>query len=424
MNELNLLILNCLLYIGAFMFFLKKYSIINISTFLFLLYSLSSVFSLLYFQSPLYYTSFTSSGIINIEAILYLFLLNFIFCSSFRNFRFYQEGQIVNLKYKVIDNFVKIIFFVSLISLLASLPDLINMATTGSFAAMKDDVYETGGIIHNWFIIGLFNRIFGAFTFLLLLWPLYNYLILKRKRKIDMYFSILYVLIVLQTVIVMVSRSILFIALIEILFVVVIFKDFLKDKIKAKTVVITGSILTIFYTIFDFMSNSRFGGNTAYEKAAEAFATLRYAGEGQLNFIGLMYGNLHGNCYGYKMFPFFRRLLGLPYYGDSGVDKSYGVAYLDKLNPNPNFVYYQFAGEMYFNWGAIGAILIACLFHFYINNMICKKQYISFTNLLFVSWSATILGVGIFFNNILGDASNFFFIILILLSISMRRKVA
>ena len=121
MNELNLLILNCLLYIGAFMFFLKKYSIINISTILFLLYSLSSVFSLLYFQSPLYYSTFTSSGIINIEAILYLFLLNFIFCSSFRNFRFNQEGQIVNLKYKVIDNFVKIIFFVSLISLLTSL---------------------------------------------------------------------------------------------------------------------------------------------------------------------------------------------------------------------------------------------------------------------------------------------------------------
>ena len=205
------------------MFFLKKYSIINISTILFLLYSLSSVFSLLYFQSPLYYSTFTSSGIINIEAILYLFLLNFIFCSSFRNFRFNQEGQIVNLKYKVIDNFVKIIFFVSLISLLTSLPDLINLATTGSFAAMKGDVYETGGIIHNWFIIDLFNRIFGAFKFLLLLWPLYNYLILKRKRKIDMYFSILYVLIVFQTVIIMVSRSILFIALIEILFIVVIF---------------------------------------------------------------------------------------------------------------------------------------------------------------------------------------------------------
>ena len=79
MNELSILLLNNFLYGSAFILFLKWKSISNISTLLLLIYLLSSLCSTGYYCAPLYYTSFTSHGTIGVEAVIYLFVINFLF---------------------------------------------------------------------------------------------------------------------------------------------------------------------------------------------------------------------------------------------------------------------------------------------------------------------------------------------------------
>ena len=409
MNEFSILLLNNFLYGSAFILFLKWKSISNISTLLLLIYLLRSLCSTGYYCAPLYYTSFTSHGTIGVEAVIYLFVINFLLCTSFRNFSFDNKTIITNYSFRTIYKIQSFLFWGFLLVFICGLPDMLRLSSVSNLGSLKETVYEDGNLGGNFFLSTLFSRIFGEASIFLAFVPIFNYVKLKRIKKFDYACIVLYILLSIQTVFFAVSRSIIFIRLVILFFIISIFFNFITRKILIRLILLFLLVLPLFFSLFSAISVSRFGK----DKEAQAFATIRYAGEAQLNFIGLMYGNTKGETYGYRLLPIPRRCLGLPYYGDSGTDKETYKNYLDRYNPNPNNVYYQYAGELYLSFGFYGALLFCILLNIYFSRYFITSKSISYIKLVSCAYFASIAAVGIFYPANASEAGNMIIILLI-----------
>lgn len=417
MNELNALILNTLLYILVFIIFYKKYGLFNLSTVLFGLYMISSLSSLIYFCNPFYQYTYTSKGEIKLEALFYLFIINTILCSPFRKFSLKANTTIINYDKRTIAFIYKAIFFITLINFICDIPYIYSSLTFGNYSDLKLQVYEEGANGNNIYILQILKRLFGGFTDFLLYIPLFNKFILKQKSKLDYYSLILYGLNIFETMSITAGRYVIILKAIILLSTYIIFKDILSSHIKEKIKKAILIIAPLSLLIFIYISNNRFQDNMG----STAFANLRYAGEAQLNFSGLMYDNTNGCTMGYRMFPLYRRILGLEYYGDKGKNKEYGISYLDKFNPNPNYVYYQLAGELYLTFGKIGAIIFSLIFYIIIYGFF-KKNKCSFVSIYTIIICSSFIGIGIFYAEYSSEAYNLLWIYLILLNLIFKKK--
>ena len=419
MNELTLLILNFSLYIAFLLYLIKKYSIYNISVFLFFLYTISSCCSLLYYINPLYKYVYTSSGVISLEAILYLFVMNVLFCTAFRGFSLNKLDIISSYNSHLIDFLHKVVFFTLCINFIFNLPFIYNILISGNIGLLKTQVYEYGGLGHKINILLILKKLIGGFEEMLLFVPLFNILVLKKIRKFDCYSICLYFLLTFQSMCLSAGRYILVLKGIILILYLLLFKNALNKEIIKRVKFLSFLLIPFLGYFFVSISKDRFNDSLG----AVSFANLRYAGEAQLNFTGLMYDNTTGITLGYRMFPFFRRLLGLEFYGSKGVNKEYSIEYLDKFNPNPNYVYYQLAGEWYLSFGKISALILAILFNVMFYLYFKKRnREIDFVKLYILILLASYIGIGIFYAEYCSDAHNLLIIYIIILSFFLRRK--
>lgn len=372
MEESIVILTNTCLYIALFVFCWKRYKFRNISTFLSLLYMFSAISSYLLFNFPLYETSFTAVGKSTIEASIYLFALNAIFITTFSNAKLDNLQFLTSYNQKLMLKWQKVLVVCLAVYVLTCLPSSLNSFNQASdLADLRNEQYGDNTGASSFFLINLISRIFGGMTIFLLCLPCINYFLLKKFTKWDKLSIIVYALSKVNIILSAVSRGIIIFSLIEIFITLLLFYPFIDKKVM-KIIKKWGIVSIIgMYLFFSAITFARF--EKQGDAAVATYATLRYAGESQLNFINLVYPDLEEPWYGFRQFTLFRRVLGLPY--DDGTTRNGSTVNDDYISseyhwPHPVYVFYTAAGSWVLNMGFILPFIIAILI-----NYIFRKKY-------------------------------------------------
>lgn len=414
MNENGVVLLNMLLYIGLTVFYLYKYKWHNIATIVGALYAIGATCSYLLYNFPLYYLTFTSNGNCTLEACLYLFAVNYLLISSLRHFSIDETQVLTHYNEHCFDNILKTLSVLFIIYLAFNLPISISYFFSGSdLAELRDDSYGVDNS-SNFFLVRLITRLFNSSSILLLILPCIRLVLLKTAKKIDKVALAVYMLLKVNTMFAVVSRAIVVFSFLELIIVFGLFHSYFSADIKKKVAKFCIVIIPGIFIVFNSISYARFGTQGVMDKQ---LSTLRYSGEANLNFMGLMYPDLKKPFHGYSMFPFYRRVLGLKYNDGSSREGSttYDTYIAKEYNyPHPVYVFYGLAGTLYSNWGWIGAILIALIINILLTRN--RSSYeISAMSLIIAIILASYIGKGIFYADYQGDSGNLMIIYLLIL---------
>lgn len=209
-----------------------------------------------------------------------------------------------------------------------------------------------------------------------------------------------------------VSRAIIVFKLIECLSFLFLIKEYAEFKRIKYFVIFLLPIGFVLAGFFNAVTSSRFGTSSS-NKAAEAAANLRYAGEPMLNFMAIMYDETSGCSYGYRSLPVFRKILGMSYFGKSGSDKEDNLNELDRIHPYPNYIFYTASGDLYLDWGAVFPIAFLLILNLSYYRFKHKHQG-NFQILIWEQMFAFFVFYGVFYASYQNEASNFFIIYLFL----------
>ena len=372
MNELSVVILNLCLYAILFVYCLKRYKWINLSTITSLVYTAGAVFSLLLYISPLYYLTFTAKGECSIESCSYLFFVNALLILSLANINISKCKYIYNYNAKLLKQFQIFLCVILFVYIIFQIPNSIQKFFSGrNLSDMREELYGTNDF-QGFFIIGLLGRLFGATPIVLLCISCINYFVIKRIDRWDKYSIIIYFLFRFNTVFSVISRATIVFSFLELIVVFVIFYYFISTRVKLVVLKWALIIVPISLLFFSAISTSRFGD----DKDTSNLATLRYAGEANLNFMALAYPDLKEPFWGYSSFPLYRRVLGLPY--NDGTSRDGGTVYDTYVQrvykyPNPTYIFHGMAGSIWFNFGFYGCLIFTILFY-YLMKKSCKDM--------------------------------------------------
>lgn len=420
MTELEILYVNICLYVSAFIFFKAKHGFLNLSTICILFYLLGSIISLFFYLTPVYNFTFSNDGKLSIEGMLWLFSFNFLLCYLLRYFSFPKSEVITSYNKGFVDKVQNVLVVAFVIILIFDLPISLTNISSQNLADLRDTTYVEGGHGSKFFLVDLLQRAFSELILILLAIALFNILVLKRKRKIDVYSIVVYFLILVDTMAMFISRSIIVYRLIGVVILLILLRHFIKIRFFKYVFLIGLPIVISLSYFFNTVTSSRFG-KTSAESQAELFANLRYAGEPQVNFIGLMYDKTDGLAFGYRSLPLFRKLLGLEYFGQVGSNKDDNLVFLDKIHPHPNYILYTAAGDWYLDLGRYLPLMLLLILNYlvYINRN--KNREFDFFNFIL----AVIMGFyainGVFYSQFQNEPGNFLIIFLVIFYYKNRR---
>ena len=360
-------------------------------------------------------------GICSIEACIYLFIVNFFLIQSSR-FCSINELKIVNeYNDSFLFNILKFLCVIFSIYLVFELPQNISHFFSGhNFADMRDELYGTQLKKSN-FLIGLISRGFGSSSILLLIIPAVRIFLLKKMNTWNYYAILIYFLLKINIIFSVISRAIIVFSCLEILVVLFFFHSFISSRIKRIILICSLFIIPSMFTIFTAITQSRFG-NKGIE--GENFATLRYMGESNLNFMALAYPDLKTPFHGYSTFPLYRRIIGLPYNdGTSRDGSSVYDLYIQKeyKYPNPTYIFHGLAGVFFFNWGKFGALMIAISFFFVMKYSFRRLNNISTFSIIMCVIQTSFVAKGIFFGDYASESGNLLIIYLIMIYFYLRK---
>lgn len=415
MEESSVVLLNMCLYIALFGFCLWRYHLRNLSTFLSLLYAITSIASYLLYNFPLYSTSYTSMGKSSLEASLYLFLLNTILITTFSNARLdkiqklslYNEQQI--LKWQKI-----LVVFLAIYALWNFPSSVITFFSGHDLSELRNEQYADNTGNSSFFVINLISRIFGSMSIVLLCLPCINYFLCQKITRWDKLSIGVYAIMKLNTILAAVSRATIVFSLLEAFVVILLFYPFF-DRRLMKLIKKWGLISLIgMYLIFSAITFARFEKQS--DAAVATFATLRYAGEAQLNFMNLVYPDLKEPWCGFRQFPLFRRIMGLPY--DDGTTREGESIYNNAITQNyhwrhPVHVFYSVAGIMVLNLGFILPFIVALWIHVAFKKKYKKEANISTLLIILTIIISSYYAKGIFFSDYQNESGNMMILFLI-----------
>jgi len=425
MTNTTILAINVCLYAFAFAYFFVKYGWKNLSTVLLGIYLFSAVFSFVYYINPLFYLVYTSSGNIKLEGVLYLFSVNFLLCTALRNFRLPTDGFILTgYPRKLIDIIQYFLFFVFLISILTSFSSMTEIATSDNLSDLHNITSDSGSLGSKAFLINFLLRIFGGCDIVMLLIAVVNLLLFKDRRKINYLSIVVYLLNTTKIMLLYVSRGIMLADGLKIFVLFLVLGVMIPKTLKKKLYPILTVFAVLGVSFFLTISHSRFkeGNASVYND----LAFVRYAGEAQLNFIGIMYGNTTGDAMGYRMLPLYRRALGLHYAGENkNVNNSVTADYMDQFNPKgPNYVFYQLVGSHYIEWGSTLTFLFALIINLKTNShfkRVLRTKKLSFMSILFGCFLFSYIAYGIFYALYGNESGNFLFLYMVVFSFLFAR---
>lgn len=414
----SVIILNMSLYVMLLCFCIYKYKWHNLGSFLSLLYAISSVAALLLYNSPLYHITYRKTNEPAMDGCLCLFIINSALILTFSHFKLSKYICVYNYNPYGLKQIQKAIILLLSVYLLFYLPSAVwNYFTTSNLARMRDSFYGVR-IEQRFFIISLIQRVFGSMPIFLITITGIRLFLFRQMDNWDRFSMIIYLLMSLNGVFSVVSRSSIVFSIFEIVALFIVFYPFLSKRIKKSIFIYSAILLPILLSIFLTISVARFGSFDKVPKAAW-FATLRYAGESQLNFMTWLYPDLKESFHGYKQLSLFRRVLGIEY--ENGLGRKGTSLYNIHIKntykyKHPFYMFYGVAGDLVMNWGRITTmflVVITCIFL----RRLYKKEKVgipSFFIILAVVLSAY-YAKGIFYSDYQFESGNFLILFLFIL---------
>lgn len=424
MAQLHLVILNVLLYGILMLILAKKYGWTNMSTILAIFYFTSSILSYLYYIFPLYLITYTGMyAHFSLSGCVYTFVFYVLIITAFRaldirNIRVIRNCNIRFIKY------IQVGFLVLMgIYVLFALPFSVKYFFSGDLASLRDETYEesTGGTGMGFRGLGLIWAYLGMTPFVVFVISVVNILLLRNNHRINYYCIALYGLAKLERIFGVISRATIIFTLIEILVVAIVFSTKLGYLRQKKGIIIASLICVPFlYNIFVNISASRFSN----DNLSSQLATLRYAGEPFLNFMGLMYPDMKESTYGSSQFTMIKKHLGLDY--DDGKNREGTTTYNTFLTKkthyqHPAYIFYGLIGSYYKEWGFMLTIIMALAFHLWFRHLFKKKDIVGYMPLITFCVLAAYVAKGIFFPEYSGTSHNIMFIYLVVFFFAFKK---
>lgn len=422
MTEFQCVILNTVLYVLLFVFCLVRYKLLNLSTIISAFYAVSSLASLLLYLNPFYIGSISGRyGEVELGGVIYLFVAYLLIILSFSKFSLKGVDHLNNYNDKLLRNIELFLAIVFTISLAFSLPEAIQHFFSGqSLGDLREDSYSLENRKSSFFLIDLLGRGFGSCSLVMFVIACVRMMLLNKKSKLDTYAIIVYLLIKFETILAVISRATIIYTLIEIIIVFAVLFYYISKRLRRRIIIWGFLVLPFVISIFSSISQSRFDSTST--SILEDYNTLRYLGEGQLNFEAVEYPNLKQPWWGFTQFSLFRRILGLDY--DDGqvrdgsdvtsfyISKKYGYSY-------PVYVFYTAVGNWYQSFGKYLTMIFAILFFIAMNRL--KMKRVSFMRLLVIIILGSYFAKGIFFADYQNEAGNLLLVYLLVLNWILRR---
>ncbi len=420
MTESNIVILNLSLYVALATYCFCKYSWKNLTTCLSVFYAVSSFFSYLLYNFPLYKYTFAARGSFSVDSCLYLFLINFLLITSLKNASIDNCVYMTKYNGKCLLSILKFLCIVFTIILFFSLPEsLPKFFSSSDLGDMRMQMYGNHSG-NKFFFVSLLNRLFGSTAILILCIACIRVFLLNQVTIWDKYAFFVYAAKKIDVICDAVSRATMVFSLMELFIVFILFFVRIPRKIRKKIIICSAVILPLFVAIFVSISVSRFGGSSMQSN----FATLRYAGESNLNFMGLLYPNLKEPFHGYSQIPLFRRMVGLEYNDgksrdsssvyDSYISRNYSYSY-------PVYIFYGLAGNYYSNWGKFLTLFIAIGINIGLQRLSRRKDRKSAFSIMLCIIAAAYIGKGIFYEDYRFESGNLFYVYLFCLYIYLNK---
>lgn len=418
------IILNMLLYIALASMCLYKYKWHSLSTFLSLLYTVSSIAALLLYNSPLYHVTYKKTNDLTIDGCLCLFVINAALILSFAHFKLSKYVCVHHYNRDALKRIQKIVILLLSVYLLFHLPAAIwNYFTAADLARMRNAVYGTH-IEQQFFVLSLIPRIVGSMPLVLIAITGIRFFLFRQIDNWDRAAVLLYFLMNIYLVFSAVSRGTVVFVILEVIVVLIVFYPYISKRIKKKIFIYSSVLLPFLLSMFLTISAARFG-NYYKAPAAVSFSALRYIGESQLDFMTWLYPDLKEPFLGYKQLSLFRRVAGSEYY--NGLDRK-GVSvyspYIKKTYKykHPTYMFYGLAGDLVMNVGRIAAMILSVAVCIYLRK-VYKKDKAGIPSFIIIL--TVILGAyyakGIFYADYQSESGNLLILFLVSLYFFQKR---
>ena len=411
---------NVFLYGLLLIYCIKKFSWHNVSVFLAALYFIGSIFSMLLYVFPLYYSTFTSVNSPTLEGTFHLWGLNALLILSLSKVDLSKIDFISKYNKRWMDKSLKFLVVLLSVYVLFTLPDAVASFFSGNdLGEMREESYGNHG--NSIFIISLIARLFGATPTLVLAIASIRIFLLKDSNKWDRYGIYMFILYKFCNVFSVVSRATIVFSLLEV--IVVFFIFFSKINVVLRKQIIKYSVIVFLPLIFimSAITEARFDQS---DKLTASLSNLRYAGEAQLNYINLVYPDLKDPFMGYRQFCLYRRLLGLPY--DDGSTRGEDFIYHSYINSHyhwshPVHVFFTMAGTWVMNWGFIIPYILAIWVFYKLRKSSNMNGTISFFTSVFAIIFASYIAKGMFFPEYQNESGNLLILFLFYLYLKLNK---
>lgn len=420
MTEIEILHVNIALYSLFSVYFYKRYGLKNLSTIASIVYLIFSIVARLFFGTPVFFYSFSNARELKWEGMVWLAVFNFLLCNLLRGFGYDKDTQIIGYDDRFYRKLLLFLIIGGGISLMVQLPSAIRNLVSGNLGDIRNLTYTDGAQVANNPVVSIYSRVFGGLNEFLLLVPAFKYFVLRRFERIDKLALAIYILTFVCTMGAYVSRAIIVFRLMDCIVLYFLLGKYIQIKRLKYVVILLIPVGFLLSSFFSAVTSSRFGSSSS-NKAAEAAANLRYAGEPQLNFMAIMYDETNGNTYGYRSMPVFRKLVGLDYFGQYGKDKELNLVPMDKIHPYPNYIFYTAGGDAYLDWGKYIPLVFLVLVNVYYYR-IKEKMKGNFQLLVWEHLIGFFVLYGVFYANFQNESSNFLIVFLVIMWIKFGRK--
>ncbi len=347
------MVINSLLYLGASFFYWLRYRKFDAYMLILLAFTVTALMCHLYYlNNPDPYKN------IELLPFVYLFVVLLIFIHPYRGLDIHISS--INIKEtRYIKAFTWTVIISGLISLYYTIPEVLELIRSGEWGELRNTLYEDEEDVKLYYseferivknITGYAHPFIVVMAFYHLSRPKVNKVITTLLFTIWLGNSFFGSMLVA-------SRGMVVISLLEVVLVYLFFKDTIGKKVKKFILIIAiVSLIPVAQYLYD-VSISRFGEQEA------AYFVFEYLGHSMLNFNENMMVPMYDYADGKYFFNYF-----LPYFG---IDPNINMK---DLGYTGGTGFYTFIGSFYIDFGPTGTVLLAILMLFFINYFASKKK--------------------------------------------------
>ena len=309
---------------------------------------------------------------------LYLFIIILIFISPLQNIKIEKEG--IQIKQNLLLNILLGIYIISsIISVIYTLPQAIEIANMGEYGALRQNVYndmESIELYHSQFerICKNLSSYLSPFG---MVWCFYQLTLPKYNVFFTYTILIVSVISTFASSSLVASRGMILTFAVKILTLYVLFEQYIPQKRKKIIFIlaIPASFLLLTYTLA--VTDSRFG-----DEANDSL--FRYFGHSMLAFNNSIMGHMYDYANGRYFFKWIFDFIGI----DSDIN-------FTQLGSTHGTAFITFVGCFYIDFGPIGTILFAILFALTLR-VITRKKHLRFSDLIIIAFFASWFIDGVF----------------------------